>query len=500
MTRLALCALCVTLAACNRTRTDPRVAELKGSIHAVVRVVDVAEQVDCDSAGEWKEQLKCRFTRAPRTGCTYVELGAEADTPLQRTSVSIDDCNSLPGSRTRVAMQPIKKAELFVDAAQQRVVLSAGPLVWAFYVKDGALLDVRELGGMPTTARLNTATMEDRLVDFSVKSPLMTTGQPDWSAVPSMLWVAPAHPSNFSEAEIDALIAATPDGARVFNDALGNALRSRQLVPSSPEWARYSKRLDAKGRERVRDALLELVRDGDEEAVGWAEGNEDVPRAQLVEELVGALASVEYGSAPLMDALLRLAPEDAEPLACSQLETLWLDEDQYDDLAFVSASLALIAREKLKCAWVTPWLERLPCNFQFRERNETTDDASEPLLSAKKKAKALKLLFTPEAEWPDDAYEEEGQWAAVLLLAAEAQGPLPPDFLKRNLRRTYRHVYTFKGAEEDDSCRNTMQPPSEWACRMPLGLTQVYREGCTMKLDDASQTMTLTSDPMLTDE
>ncbi len=485
MTRLALCALCVTLWSCNRTRTDPRVGELKGPLHVVVRVIDVPAQLDCASVDDWKEQLTCRVTRGPRTGCTYVEFGADADAPLQRTSVTADDCSALPGSRTRVAQQPLKKVALFTDAAGQRVVLSAGPQVWAFFVKDGAVLDVRELGDD-----------EDRASDVSVKVPLMRAGQPDWAMVPSMLWLAPRHPEHFTDAELDALVAATPDGVRVFNDAVGSALRTRQLVPSSLEWARYAKRLDATGRERVRDALLELVRNGDEEAAAWAAGNEDVPRAQLVEALVGALDGVEYGSAMLMEALVRLAPEHAALLACSQLETLWLNEEAYEDLTFSAAALALIAREKLKCPWVTPWLERLSCSWQLREDVDDNDDANEPLLSAAHKAKVLASMFVPDA----DAYEDDERWAAALLLAAEAQGPLPPEFLKRNLRRTYRHVYTFKGAKEDDACRHTAQPPSEWACRIPLGITQVYRDGCAMKLDDASQTMTLTGDALLADE
>ena len=477
--------LLVVLSSCSRPKQDPRVKEVKEPVHVSVRVIAVPEEVDCDGAGDWKAQLKCRLSRAPRVGCTYVEVGADADAPLSRTApATADDCDLLgQGQRAVVTPSPHKKADVWVDDAAERIVVRVDTSALVMFLKHGALLDQWSLDGATLAVR---------------------DGKLDWAPLPSILKAVPSHPDAFSDEDLTRLMASTTDAQRELNDGVREALKERVLTPPSPQWARFWSRLDEAGREDVRDELLLAIERGDDDAVHWAEGDEAILRARLLEALRSGLQSLEYASPVQLDAFARLAPEEAAPLACGQLEELYLSEDTYESLDTASTALALIAREKLKCPWVMPWLSRVTCKGAMRARRRGVDsNADVPLMGRADRERVLRETFLTEDERAerdllldvDDSIDNEddiGAWGPMLLSAAEVQGPLPQEFLLREARRLYRVVYRLPAKPGDDPCRDTSFEVPELACQLPVTITRVTREACELVVDDAAKTLTLT--------
>ena len=81
-------------------------------------------------------------------------------------------------------------------------------------------------------------------------------------------------------------------------------------------------------------------------------------------------------------------------------------------------------------------------------------------------------------------------------VSTAGQGPLPTALERANERHQYAVSYTFKGAEEDDVCRQLTEGPGDWACKLPLAISVSTNEGCKLVIDDAQKTMTLTpTDP-----
>ncbi len=84
------------------------------------------------------------------------------------------------------------------------------------------------------------------------------------------------------------------------------------------------------------------------------------------------------------------------------------------------------------------------------------------------------------------------------LHLASFHGASAPDFSepRRHERRQYAVSSTFKGAEEDDVCRQLTEGPGDWACKLPLAISVSTNEGCKLVIDDAQKPMTLTpTDP-----
>ncbi|MGV3620327.1 MAG: hypothetical protein ACO1OB_05905 [Archangium sp.] len=502
MRSTTLMMLLVTLSCgCQRERNDPRVVEVTTPAHVTVRVIDVPEPLDCGAIGDWKAQLKCRITRAPRTGCTYVEVGSVADAPLRRTTPLARSSCTLPADRVKLIEMPVKRVRLEFDDAGTRGAVLFNDDAWVLYLHDGELVEARYRGAAPE-ADVSAAEARDDVPMLRVERPVTTDAGIDWSLVAPMLSVIPSNASRFTDAELDAEFQRTIDAQRFFNAGLANALETRRLTPSSDDWSRMAKRLDDAGRQEVRDTLLTMLEHGDEEALTWAEADEAIPRQALIDALETGLEELQYASPVLIEALFRLQPEVAAPLACKQLEDHELNQlYDGDDYSELTTALALIARYKVPCPWVVPMLMRVQCSAELRRMPTKTDDdtlGDLALATEQEKARALELIFTSPGDYTgdDEDFLADGNHTGWLLIAAaEAQGPLPDELLRRNARRTYRVINHFKGDVLDDPCRNSEQPPAEWACRMPPSLTRLTREHCALELDDAARTMTLAPAP-----
>lgn len=479
MRALTLATCVVLLASCRREKVDPRVVEVTTPLHVTVRVIEFAAEVDCDAAGDLKAELKCRLRRAPRAGCTYVEAGDDADAPLRRTAApSMATCDTLPPRRPLLTGTPDKRARIVFDDTGTRAAVLFGDDAWLLYFWEGQLLEARNASLMPTGRGV------------------VSDGAVDWKQVPPLLTVALSHTHRIEPDALMKLVDATPDAQQALDDGVVQALEAGTLRPGDVVWSRLAQRLGERGHQRVRDALLRLVREGSEDALEWAEADESIPREALLAALRVALGDA-YASPLLFDALFRLSPDEAALLACREVENYELARESYVEPDDLGAALALIAQHRVKCAWLQPLLLRHACDEALR--HEPTEDEAEslgdaPLLSAEEKARVLKhkLMSEDERARVDEAYDDEGRWGPLLLLAAEAQGPLPAEFLQRNRRRTYRRVYRFAGRAELDPCNDTDMAPPEWACRMPLSLTKLERDRCRMELDDVAGTMTLT--------
>lgn len=486
-------------AGCRRERVDPRVAEVTTPARVTVRVVDVPEHIDCSAAGDWWAQLKCRLTRAPRSGCTYVEVGSTIDAPLRRTGpIERNACHLLGGDRVKLLDMPVRRVKVEFDDAGTRGAVIVNDDAWVLYLHDGELVELRYRGAGPE-AFINTSVYRNDAPMLRGAVSIVSDGGVDWAHIAPLLAVIPSHPNTFSEQDLDAEFERTPNAQDIYNGGVADALEAKKLTPRDEAWARMARRLDDTGRRDVRESMLSLLRQGDEDALAWVEADEEIPREQFIEALRGAMDEMQYTSPLLVEALFRLQPDVAAPLACKQLENheLNLEDDGSGDYSELSTAFALIARFKGPCPWVVPMLLRVQCSEALRRVPTEADDPSFgnlPLASAKDRARALALLFTNPSGYSaddEDFLADGAHWGWLLMAAAEAQGPLPEEFVRRNARRTYRVIDTFRGNDFDDPCTNESQAPGEWACRMPLSLTSLERGFCRLELDDRAQTLKL---------
>ena len=482
--------LLVVLAGCTRAKPDPRIAE-NVSPHLVVRVIDRAAEAPCDR-DHFVDTLRCWVTRAPRVGCVYAETGDALDHPLLRARRQRLDCDGLAGQpgRLLVASEPLTHVTLHADERHDRVLLQAGDVVWLFTFFNGALLDTRTL-----TPRAGSG-LGLYNVDFAAD------GTPDWARVPTLFEVAAAHAEALSDDDLDALARATPDGAAELERGVVKAFSSRALTPDDPAWPRLARRLSESSRALLEADLLASLQAGEAPAVRWAQML-PVRREALVEALVACVSTERECGAAAPEAftlLARLAPARLTPLACHSLEAAWFDADAEDvSLATASTALAIIAREKLACPWVRPWLLRVPCAWQLREYTLDDEAPTTPLVSEKTRRWAIALeLDSGEREGAppptpgDDAFAP-GAGGALVPAAATAQGPLPPEFELRDARRFYRRVYA-QPEEAGDPCHDAGDTVAELACQLPPSMHELRREGCAITLDDARRVMTLRSE------
>jgi len=479
------------LAACNRTQKDPRVAE-NLSPHIVARVIERATDASCDR-GEIIETLRCKLTPAPRIGCVYAETGDAIDNPIARSRREVFDCNALADvdeDRVLIANEPNRHVKFFTDARKERVVLQAGETQWLFLFFAGELLDSRSLHPGTTVNYFDPA------------------GNVNWALVPSLIDVVPAHAERFTDTDLDVLTQTTPDGGAKLESAIVAAFAQRDLTPDDPDWSRLYERLAPARQKEIADEIISSVETGDSEAIGWAQ-IVPVPREPLIEALVMANSSDgESQEVPeAFNLLARLAPHRLENLACHRLEKAWFDNVE-GDLSMSTVALALIAREKLRCPWVEPWLLRHSCSWQLREENDELYLPTAPLASQKTRERIIAVELTlndvqldggVEDEEDDEGEEDEEEeedgyasepWGPLLLAAGYAQGPLPREFELKNARRFYKRVYVEKD-DDDDLCRAAADEVVDWVCELPVSMHELHRNTCVITLDDEKRVMRL---------
>jgi hypothetical protein len=474
-----LAVLACALGACGRERADPRLAEVTSPLHVTVRVVDAPVARTC--TGTTLEQLGCFTSRAEREGCVYVELGASADAPEKSKQPDAHRCGlmhlpGLSGDRALLRNTPGRKATLYVEPGGERVVVDLPESTHAIYVRGGHLQVNRKLWDEGKPAAM-----------------LRPDGTLNWSLVPPYLAVLGERElTALSEEELDSLLAQTPGGKAALKESLVSLTSSADALGET--WTMALSKLEPSDHVYLRQALLDGVSSGTDGALSWFLHRPEEQGPDFIDVLEEAVSSSSSDPATGLLALLNLAPARAEKLACDQLEQKWHENTGSDSYGFISpdtASLAVIASQRSKCPWVIPLLERNPCAWELRCDPDMDDKKETPLCTAAQSATTLQQTLAPD---DDLELNDEGlpTWGALMLAAALVQGPLPPAFKLANERRLYAPEYTFKGDEADDRCRELVEQPPDWACRLPVTITTSTNEGCRLVLDDKKKTMTLT--------
>ena len=498
MNRVALALL--TLCACSKERPDPRIGELTSPVHITVRVIDAPLEKDCQ--GTMYEQLKCTFTRADRIGCTYVEIGDAAEKPELSKTPDSRRCNTISGTMRTVLTQVIaKKATITLDASGRRAVIELPDAAHVIYLRKGELVVHRKLWdfGPSPSSSLSLA-----LGGLGPIGPLATPGVIDWKRVPPFLSVMDnGLLLKVPEDELDALLAESPDGKAHLKSALISLASSADLEGEG--WARAVSKLDDADRKEIRDELVSAVTNGSGGALDWFETHPEEQKADYINALAEAAESETFELSDVLPQLLKLDPKRAETIACEHLQQRWHEYGnapyEYDYYPPNSAALAVLVKQKTQCPWVVPLLMRTPCGDELRCDPDLDDDVPTPLCTDAQAAKAIRRALDPNFELSDEeASELDSDWGKLLVASARQQGPLPSELLRADERRLYKQLYTFKGHEEDDACRNVSPGVVDWACKLPLSINTANYESCTIVLDDAKKTMTLTAPPVEEDE
>lgn len=482
MTRLGAACLLLTLCACGKERPDPRLAEVTTPLHATVRLIDAPVERTC--TGSTWEQVKCMLSPADRQGCVYVEVGAAADKPEVSKTTGFTRCMTMRGSTDRAVLSdaPGRKAKLTFDTEGTRIVVELADAVHALYLRGGHLVIQRKLGDV---------------VAGTASGLLRPDGTADWSRVPPFLAVLDeAQLLALTEEELDALVARTPAGKDALKTSLLNLLDSAGSADTA--WSRAVSKLDAADRTRLRDALLIQVSTGSVGALDWFDSHPEEQKADFIEALAESMETELFDVGTGFPRLLRLAPARAETIACAQLERLWhqssgSEYDSYDSMSPEAAPLAVIVARRSKCPWVLPMLVRNHCAWELQCDPDPDDEKPTPLCTAAQIEAALKRTLQPELELsrPEEV-DRENDWGPLLIGAAKVQGPLPPELLRADERRLYAQTFT-RSDQADDPCGQLTIEPTDWACKLPTEIHTATTESCTLVLDDAKKTMTLSS-------
>jgi len=153
-----------------------------------------------------------------------------------------------------------------------------------------------------------------------------------------------------------------------------------------------------------------------------------------------------------------------------------------------TSALALIARQKLKCPWVLPWLTRLQCDGRLTcvEAMELDDrERRAPLCTPEQVEATVNEMFheLEDELTASNDFVAEDHFSELLLGAAAAQAPLPAAFVRRTQRRDYSGV-------EPPECKNLYLPIGAWVCMLPVELTVSTQGRCRMTIDDAKKQLT----------
>lgn len=482
MNRTGAAALVFTLCACGKERPDPRLAEVMSPLHVTVRVIDAPVAREC--TGTTFEQVSCLVSRAERQGCVYVEVGQAADAPLRARAPDARRCRlmELVGERAVLANQPGRKATLFVEPGDERVVVDLGESLHAIYLRDGKLRLAKRLWEGAAT-RPSTLLQPD--------------GALNWSHIPPFLSVMGSIDLlTLSETELDTLVAKTPGGRAALKHAV--LAMTNEADTLGVAWSLALSKLDPADRAEVREVLVLDVANGNEGALNWFLNRPDEQKPDFVDALDHALAFDSLDASVGLLALLPLAPKRAQRLACEVIERSWHDNTGTESYGFIPpdpVALAVIASQRAKCPWVLPLLEQHPCDWELQCDPDIDDQVETPLCTPAQSAVAVERTLHPKPVTLDEDEADLPSWGPLLLAAVLVQGPLPPAFKAAHDRRRYALTWGFKGPEEDDPCRGTMEEPPDWACRLPLTVTTSSWEGCRLVLDDAKMTMTVTPLP-----
>ncbi len=462
----------LVLCACARDRADPRLAEITTPLHATIRVIDAPRERTC--AGTFVEQLTCLTTRAARQGCVYIEVGAAADAPEFRRQADPIRCVFMDGldNRATLAHQPARKATLFVDPTGERLVVDLVDSVHAVYLRKGQLVTYRHLWDGPTTRPGGL---------------MRPDGTLNWALIPPYLAVLDAlRLEALSEAELDDLLATTSEGKNALKQSLRDVMESSDVV--GDHVARALLKLDEVDRVQLKEHLFKRLASGDFGMLAWFLAHPEQQTPEFLSALERGVTTVSGEDIAGMLALGRLAPERAERIACESLEQTWLRNrsDGYVSFSPDEAALGMIVSRKSKCPWVMPLLEQNTCSQELRCDPFADDHLQTPLCTAAQSASALRRTFDPEAE------PVESDWGALLIAAAQLQGPLPASFKFASDRRQYALSYTFLGSEADDPCRHLSLEPAAWGCNLPAPISAATIESCRLVIDDTKKTLTLT--------
>lgn len=515
--------LLLTLCACGKERPDPRIGELTTPVHITVRVIDAPMEKDCQ--GTTWEQVKCAFRRADRVGCTYVEVGEAAEKPELTKSPDVRRCSVMSDTRRKVLTHVIgKKATITLDSTGRRAVVELSDAAHVLYLRNGEIAVQRKLwdfapppspGSPPSVASIFGSAGPPSpfggagLGTLGGIGSIGGTGVPgviDWNRVPPFLSVMDEQLLlTVPEDELDSLIAESPTGKAQLKTALLSLAHSADLT--SEGWVRAVSKLDDIDRNEIRDELVSEISGGANNALEWFQAHPEEQKADYIEALAEAAESETFDLADVLPPLLKLDATRAETIACEHLQRRWHEYGsapyEYDYYPPNTAALAVLVTRKTKCPWIVPLLMRTPCGEELRCDLDLEDDTPTPLCTDAETAKALHRALnpTPEVELTEDEEARlQNDWGALLLAAARHQGPLPAELLRADERRLYKRLYTFKGREEDDACRNVSPAPVDWACKLPASINTAQYEGCTIVIDDAKKTMTLSAPELDTSE
>ncbi len=478
--------LLLALCACGKERPDPRLAEITTPVHATVRVIDAPIERTC--TGSFVDQFVCLTLRAERRGCVYLEVGTAADTPERNKQPDPERCHQMTvtGNRATLVTLPARKATLFVDPAGERLVIDLVDSMHAAWLRKGQLVVSRKLWDGPTMRPSGLVRPDGTL---------------NWFLIPPYLAVLDERLlAELTEAELDALLATTPDGKRALRQSLSEVLSSSRVV--GDDWSLALSKLDEADRALLRKHLLESLASGDVGPLPWFLARPEEQTADFISALEQGLTSPAADTTPELLALLKLAPKRAEVIACGMLEKVWhinhaAGYDAYDPVPPDATALAVIITLESKCPWVMPLLEQRTCAWELRCDPDLDDHRETPLCTAAQSAQAIKRTLDADSmEWTDDDDAQlDSDWGRLLIPAAQVQGPLPASFKRSNERRQYALEYTFKGFEADDSCRQLSEEPQEWACRLPTSINVSTTESCRLVVDDTMKTLTVTPVP-----
>jgi hypothetical protein len=389
----------------------------------------------------------------------------------------------------RVADTPQFEAKLFVDALGQRVVVALRDSAIVLLVHEGNLISSKHLES-DVSSKL-------RRVDGSL----------DWSAVPHALsLLASEHFGGTWEERLFEEIHKTDAN---FQDHLTEAI-GQGFASFGGRRGRLLRHLDEPHQVRALDHLLSMVRSGDEAALDDVKSLKEVKNAQIDSALVMALKKGNASSVAFIRELARRRPPGVAEATCEVLERAFFNWKEPDDEVerLVSAALALTAEGRFRCPWATMLLElkqcdgALDCTVPPEDEDESLG-RDETLCSPEEQERALQEILghSPtakgeEAATSEDSHEEDleetPRWPALLLKAAEAQGPLSTSVSLALSRRSAKIQWPN---DEPFDCEIGIDDVGLWACQLPKEVVQSKRNACHIEIDDRQHIIRVTPIP-----
>lgn len=512
MKQLALAVL--LLVGCAREKKeDPLLAEVKSPLHVTVRAVEANAPRQCFQRPTLIQKLKCPLEPAHRVGCTYVEIGHVADSPLESDTPRWQRCAelaSLLGGVTRVMLSPsgARRAQIWVEPGEKRIALMVEQTPIVLLLKDGSIYATIRPDPVPGI--------------------LDARGEVDWSRAGGLIEALPQLEFDVTNEAIDAALANDPDGlaklARVMHEDDGASVLA-------PAWLHAWSLLDPVQRRALEPPLRDAALGGNEAALAWFVVHPEMRDADWTNGIAKRVRAGDDMAGPLT-LLAKDHPEFAGQLACERLAISWESERQYvdqgfDDLSSIAVPAAIIARLKVKCPWATAVLQQHECESALHcpDDGPLCDEAAQAVVvqSLTLAPDGARLPLVPkvkvdpfdfpvdeygetiepeeEEEEQDDSVEESEEerlrssgWGPALLAAARVQAPLPADLVMRSQRRAYAQTVVRPDAGAD-FCTEASTVLADWVCEIPSAAKESVSNGCRVNLDDTRRSATFTSEP-----